>query len=180
MAKRRTTLLILLLAPAALCALLSFFRMSKFREDAQAARQNLADARRDIEEIRRWRSSPGRAAAAATMETPQLNAKLREAAAAAGLASAPGSEPYKPQPLAGSDYSEMAVDLQLQPLTMRQLTTFLVTLARIEPSVRVKTIELSPPEQTGVPVPAGVGQNGEDVWLPAVTVGYLTYTPVKR
>ena len=114
------------------------------------------------------------------METSQLNAKLREAASVAGLANAPGSEPSTVERLAGSDYSEMPVFLDLRVVTMRQLTTFLVTLARIEPSMRVQAIELSPPEHTDVPVPPGVGQNGEDVWLAGVTVGYLTYTPQQK
>jgi hypothetical protein len=180
MAKRRTKLLILLLAPAALCALLAFFRKDKLKDDAAAARQNLADARRDIEEIRRWRSSPGRAAPLASMETPRLNARLREAATAAGLTDAPGSEANQPQRLGGTDYSEMTVYLRPEPLTMHQLTTFLVTLARIEPSARVKTIELSAPESQGVTVPAGRGQNGEDVWIADITVAYLTYTPPQK
>jgi hypothetical protein len=179
MAKRRTTLLVLLLAPAALCALLAFFRMEKVREDAAVSRQSLADARRDLEEIRRWRSSPGRAAAV-SMETPQLNAKLREAATAAGLTDAPGSEANAPQRLGGTDYSETTVYLRPEPLTMRQLTTFLVTLARIEPSARVKTIELSDPQAQGVAVPPGRGQNGEDVWVADLTVAYLTYTPQQK
>lgn len=177
--RRRTMLLVFLLVPAALCALLAHFRMEKYREDAADARQNLADARRDMEEIRRWRSSPGRAAAVAP-ETPQLNARLREAATAAGLPKPPGSDPNPPQRVGGSDYSEMPVYLQLEPLTMRQLTTFLVTLAKLEPSMRVKQIELSSPEERGVPVPPGVGAGGEDVWVADVAVGYLTYTPQKK
>jgi hypothetical protein len=179
MARRRTLLLSTLLLVTLLTAVVAFLRMGRLKEAAESAGQELVDARRAMADIRRWRASPGRAAAA-SMESPQLAAKLREAATAAGLAAEPGMEPDdKPVRLGESDYSELRVFLRFEPMTLRQLTTFLVALGRIEPSGRVQSIELAPPENVGAPIPPGVGANGEDVWLPSVQVNFLTYTPRK-
>jgi hypothetical protein len=169
MARRTSLLLSLLIVAAGLAAAVAYARMDKFRDDAERARANLAGARASMAQIRAWRSSPGRATAA-TMDASQLSARLREAATAAGLADAPGSEPDKPRRLGDSDYEEMPVYLRFEPLTLKQLTTFLVTLARIDPSSRAKSIELSPPTQGGA---------GGDLWIADVTVGYLTYAPRK-
>lgn len=178
MAKRRTLLLSALLLATALSAAVAYARMAKFKDDARAARADAETVGQMLDDIRRWRTSPGRAAAV-SVETPQLNARLREAATAAGLPDVPGSEPGTPARLAASDYSEMPVYLDLGTVTMRQLTTFLTALARVEPSSRVKSIELTDPKQSGVPVPAATGQPAEEVWQTGVTVGYLTYTPQK-
>jgi hypothetical protein len=70
----------------------------------------------------------------------------------------------------------MALDLRFEPLTLRQLTTFLHTLAQIDPSSRATQIELSPPEQGA---PASGKSAGEELWRADVAVGYLTYTPRK-
>jgi hypothetical protein len=171
MAQRRTILLVILLGVTCLTAALAYGRLSTLRETAQTGAENQALARRDIEDIRRWRASPGRAAPVLA-DTPELTRRLREAATAAGLAEPPGSEPDNPKPIADSDYSEMLVFLHFQPLTIRQLTTFLHTLSRIDPSSRAKTIELRPPDATAPPAPPG-----EELWTADVSVGYLTYTP---
>jgi hypothetical protein len=182
MNRRKTLLLSLLLLAAVIATAIAYARMSKYRDDAQTAQANLLAARAAMTDIARWRSSPGRASAVG-METPQLTAKLREAAAAAGLADAPGSEAGAPARVANSDYAEMLVFLSFEPLTMKQLTLFLHTLARIDPSSRAKQIELSPPDQPGVAIaatPAAKAAGGEDKWTVGVAVGYLTYSPQKQ
>jgi hypothetical protein len=169
MARRTSLLLSLLILAAGLAAVAAYLRMDKLRDDAETARANLAAARASMAQIRQWKSSPGRATAA-TMDASQLSARLRDAATAAGLPDAPGSEPDNNlRRIGDSDYSEMSVYLRFEPLTLKQLTTFLVTLARIDPSSRAKSIELSPP-QTG---------SAADLWTADVTVGYLTYAPRK-
>src|SRR5882724_8108336 len=174
MARRKTFLLALLLVTAFLYGGFCHRRMISTKEEARIARDNLFRAQAALAEIHRWKASPGRAAAL-PMETPQLSAKLREAAMAAGLADAPGSEPGSPAQLAGTDYSELPVFLRFEPLTMKQLTAFLVTLSRIDPSARATVIELAPPDpslsRSTVAVP------GEEVWSAGVEVDYLTYSP---
>src|SRR5439155_6519138 len=100
MARRRTFLLALLLISAFLFGGFCHLRMKRLKEEAQIARDNLLSAQAALAEIRRWKASPGRAAAVA-MEAPQLSATLRQAALAAGLPDAPGSEPGSPTRLAG-------------------------------------------------------------------------------
>jgi hypothetical protein len=176
MPKRRTFLLALLLVTAFLFGGFCHRRMMRLKEEAQTAHDNLASARSALAEIHRWKASPGRAAAVA-METPQLSAKLREAALAAGLGDAPGSEPGSPAQLAGTDYSELPVFLRFEPLTMKQLTSFLVTLSHIDPSARATVIELTPPDPSVSR--SIVAPPGEEVWSAGVEVDYLTYSPQK-
>jgi hypothetical protein len=176
MARRQTFLLTLLLVTAFLFGGFCHRRMMRLREDAQIARENFERARAAMAEIHRWKASPGRAAAVA-METPQLSARLREAALAAGLGDAPGSEPGSPAQLAGTDYSELPVFLRFEPLTLKQLTAFLVSLSRIDPSARATVIELTPPDPA-----AGRSTSaapGEELWSAGVEVDYLTYLPQK-
>ena len=173
MARRQTFLLALLLVTAFLFGGFCHRRMMRLQEEAQTAHDNLISARANLAEIHRWKSSPGRAAAVA-MEAPQLSAKLRQAALAAGLGDAPGSEPGTPAQLAGTDYSELPVFLRFEPLTIKQLTAFLITLSSIDPSARSTVIELTPPEP-GISHAAP----GEELWSAGVEVDYLTYSPQK-
>ncbi|HEY7115775.1 MAG TPA: hypothetical protein VH475_04260 [Tepidisphaeraceae bacterium] len=170
-AARRTALLTVLLACVLAWLPLTCARMSRLRDDAATAELNLSEGRLAMSQIRQWRSSPGRAAPV-PMQTPQLTQNLRDAATAAGLADAPGSEPGNPSRIANSDFSELPVFLRFEPLTLKQLTTFLHTLAQIDPNSRAKSIELSPPEQAD--------KSDHDRWTADVAVGYLTYTPQKR
>ncbi len=111
------------------------------------------------------------------MEAPQLSATLRQAALAAGLPDAPGSEPGSPTRLAGTDYSELPVFLRFEPLTMKQLTAFLVSLSRLDASARATVIELTPPDPSVRGVTSAAP--GEEVWSAGVEVDYLTYSPQK-
>jgi len=174
MARRKTILLSLLLLAGFLVMIIAAIRMNKFRDDAATAQANLLQGQRTIKEIRQWKASPGRAAAVSA-DTPELTRRLRQAATAAGLAEPPGIEPESPKPIGNSDYSEMALDLRFEPLTLRQLSTFLHTLAKIDPSSRAKAIELSTPDQPATTL----GKPAEELWRADVAVGYLTYTPRK-
>ncbi|MDB5324242.1 MAG: hypothetical protein JWN40_5873 [Phycisphaerales bacterium] len=176
MARRRTFLLALLVVTAFLFGGFCHLRMLRLKEEAQIARDNLIGAQAALAEIRRWKASPGRAAAVA-MEAPQLSATLRQAALAAGLPDAPGSEPGSATRLAGTDYSELPVFLRFEPLTMKQLTSFLVSLSRIDASARATVIELTPPDPTTRG--AASAAPGEEVWSAGVEVDYLTYSPQK-
>jgi hypothetical protein len=174
MAQRRTLLLSLLIVACGLTAAVAGVRLADLRESATTATAGVAEAKRALDDLRRWRTSPGRAAPVLA-DAPELTRRLREAATVAGLSEPPGSEPDNPKPLADTDYSEMLVYLRFQPLTLRQLTTFLHALARIDPSSRAKTIELRPPDAS-----APAAAPGEELWVADVAVGYLTYTPRKR
>jgi hypothetical protein len=173
MPRRKTILLALLLLASMLAVGLAWLRLSKFREDAATARENLVIGRTLIADIRRWKSSPGRAAPVSA-DAPELTRHLRAAATAAGLTDVPGTETEAPKRVGNTDYSELTLDLRFEPLTLRQLTTFLHTLAQIDPSSRATAIELRPPDQAGA-----IKQSQEELWMADVAVGYLTYTPQK-
>ena len=173
MARRKTILLALLLIVSFLTMAIAYLRMSKFRDDAALAQANLVNGQLTISEIHQWKASPGRASAV-TADTPELTRHLRQAATAAGLADTPGTEPEPAKAVGNSDYSEMALDLRFEPLTLRQLTTFLHTLAKIDPNSRAKAIELSAPDSSA-PLPGK--QPAEELWRADVAVNYLTYTP---
>lgn len=167
---RLTLLLCLLLLTSTLIAALSCLNLNTQKEAADRAHANLVIASRDLDEIHRWKSSPARVSAV-SMDTALLTANLRKAANAAGLADAPGIEPYNPARIGNSDYTQTLVSFRFEPLSLRQLTHFLVELARIDPSARAKTIELSPPETPDA-------QN--DHWIADVAIAYLQYSPQKR
>jgi hypothetical protein len=170
--RRQTTWLTLLLACVAAWVPLTYLRLAKCRDDAEVAARNLGEVKLALTEIQVWRASPGRAAPA-SMESPQLTQQLRDAAAAAGLPDAPGSEAGDSRRLANSDYTELPVYLRFEPLTLRQLTVFLHTLTQIDPASRSRSIELSAPE-------AVVGPSGEERWRADVEVDWLSYSPQKR
>ena len=170
--RRQTLWLGLLLACVAAWVPLTYVRLSKYRDDAEVAARDLAEVKLALLDVHAFRASPGRAAPV-LMETAQLTQKLREAAAAAGLPDAPGSEAGDPRRLANSDYTELPVYLRFEPLTLRQLTNFLHSLGRIDPTSRPRSIELAVPEQMS-------GPPGEERWRADVEVGWLTYSPQKR
>jgi hypothetical protein len=174
MAKRTTFLLVLLVVTAFLFGGFCHRRMLRLKEEAQTAHDNLNSARSALTEIRQWKASPGRAAAT-PMESSQLTATLRRAALAAGLPDAPGSEPGNPTRVAGTDYTELPVFLRFEPLTMKQLTSFLVNLSHIDASVRATVIELTPPDPSARGATSAAP--GEEVWSAGVEVDYLTYSP---
>lgn len=173
MAKRKTTLLSLLLVAGVFAMVLAYFHLSAVSEAAAIAQANLLNGRQTIREIHDWKASPGRAAAVSADNT-ELNQRLRQAATAAALADAPGTDTGTVKPIGNTDYSEMAIFLRFEPLTIRELTTFLHALAETDPSLRATQIELSPPEDAAS---AGAKAPGEERWRADVAVGYLTYTP---
>ena len=170
---RLTMLLSLLLTTATLIAALSYLHLTTQKDAADRAHANLLTASRDLDEIHRWKSSPSRVSAV-SMDTAQLTANLRKAANAAGLADAPGIEPYPSTRIGNTDYTQTQVSFRFEPLSLRQLTIFLSELARIDPSARAKTIELSPPDS------ASPQANQPDQWIADVAIAYLQYSPQKR
>lgn len=175
----RTLPLAILLTLAAVSAWVAYARFSGQRDGAQAAAESLTAVKRDLAEIDRLKLGGARSAAAA-LDAAELSRELRAAATAAGLADAPGSEPGSPARLAASDYSETPVYLRFEPLTLRQLVTFLHHLSANDPSARAKRIELSPP-QPGQRTPAlPADARPEDLWTADIEVDFLTHTPMSK
>lgn len=170
---RMTFLLALMLLSSMAVALLSYLHLGKRHDDARVAHANLVAATRDLDEIRRWKQSPT-SVASVSMDTALLTSRLRQAANAAGLADAPGIEPYNPTRIGTSDYTQTLVSFRFEPLSVRQLTLFLLELSRIDPSARAKTIELAPPDS------ASAQAKNDDLWTADVAIAYLQYSPQKK
>jgi hypothetical protein len=175
--RRTTALLGVLVVAAAGACLLGGLWLSGKRSAAQIAADNLAAAQSDLEAIRRMRMAPGQSVATA-LDAPEVSKRIRQAATAAGLDEPSSIEASPPARLGTTDYTETPVYLGLEPLTLKQLVTFLHHLCQLDPAARVRQIELSTPEPgTGAAAPAT--NQEEDVWTAGVAVGYLTYSPRK-
>jgi hypothetical protein len=172
--QRTTVLLALLVLSAAAACIAVWLWSSSQRDAARLAAQTLASARRDIHDIAAMRQSPGRSVAQ-SLDTPAVTARIRRAAQAAGLAEPSSLEPGPATRLGTTDYTETPVYLGFEPLTLKQLVTFLQHLSRLDPGVRAKQIELSTPQSGTTPAP---GQ-GEELWQADIAIGYLTYSPRK-
>jgi hypothetical protein len=164
----RTRVLILLVLAGAIAAIAGYARMAGAREAAALAGEDLEACRRYIGGIAGvTQGAAGRRALVGGPDSVALNARLREAAAAAGVADRLLSvEPGVATRLRDTDYKELQVFLRLEPVTLRQLTTFLHALSVKDADSRTKTIELSVPQR-------GAGEQ----WTADVAVGYLIFSP---
>lgn len=172
----RSPPLIILLALSTLACWISYMRFSKLRDDAEVAASSLSAVRRDLADIDRLRRAGARPDASA-LDAVELARELREAATAAGLPKEPDSEPFNPLRVGTTDYSETPVGLGFNPMTLKQLVSFLHHLNSADPTSRVRRIELRAPTPglRGVAIPTDV--RPEDLWAADVEVGFITHTP---
>ena len=166
MTRRRTRLLLVLLAASACAAVAAHARLRAARSGAARARDALSVSTRQLDELHRWRSGAD-AAKSAEADTSQLTRVLREAAARAGATDKLASiEPGQPARV-GADYAQTPVFLRLERLSLKQLTLALHHLAQLDPASRAQGIELS-----------AAGTEGQtELWNADVTVSYLTFAP---
>ena len=172
--RRTTTLLLLLVLSAGAACLVAWLWSSAQRDAAHLAAQTLASTRRNIQAIAALRQSPGRSVAQ-SLDTPAVTARIRQAAHAAALAEPSSLEPGPAARVGATDYTETPVYLGFEPLTLKQLLTFLHHLSRLDPGVRAKQIELSTPQSGEAAAPV----QREELWQADIAVGYLTYSPRK-
>jgi hypothetical protein len=172
MSTRRTNLLLLLLLVAALTTIFSWSRLGEQRSDALASERDLVECRAYIAEMSATGVPPPPAqsgTAAAAAGAPEINRRLRDAASAAGAGEKLTSiEPGNTETTAES--IELSVFLHLEPITMRELVTFLYHLTAGDAAARAKAIELEAP----------VGQEQGDAWVADLTIGYETSSGGER
>lgn len=171
--RRRTPLLIALVVAAGLAAAVAFSWLQKQRSAAEAAGRDLARCRADLADLARWNAA-GSGDVPLTADSPELNRRLHDAAAEAGVPDELASiDPGQPRPVRDTDYAETLVFLRLNSVTLRQLVTFLHNLSAHDAGVRTRSIELG--------APAGQGPDGGgDAWAADVTLAYLSYAPRAR
>jgi len=156
---KRTNLLLLLLLAAAVAAVVSWSRLGKQRAAALAAQRDLAECRAYLVEM--GEASPTTQAPTLSAAPTEINRRLRDAAEAAGASEKLTSiEPGNAETV--GDRTELSVFLHFEPITMRELVTFLHRLGTGGGGTRAKTIELE--------APAGAEQG--DVWIADVAIGY--------
>jgi hypothetical protein len=165
--RRRTRLLVVLLAASACAAVAAHARLRAARAGAVHARESLGIATRQLDELHRWRTG-AEATKAVEPDTSQLTRVLREAATRAGATDKLASiEPGPPARTAGGDYAQTPVFLRLERLSLKQLTLSLHHLAQLDPASRAQGIELS-----------ASGTEGQtELWNADVTISYLTFAP---
>ena len=173
MESRRTQLLIALLIAAGLAAAVAYSWQQKRQEAAEASLRDLEVCNADVADLARWNSGPT-SDAPLTADNPELNRRLHEAAAEAGMPDELASiDPGQPRQIRETEYSETPVFLRLNSVTVRQFVTFLHSLSAHDPGVRTKSIELGSP---GGPAPG----RGSESWTADVTLAYLSYSPRPR
>jgi hypothetical protein len=159
---KRTNLLLLLLLASAFAAAVSWSRLGKQRAAALAAQRDLAECRAYLLELGEVGGvSPAAQAPTVSAAPMEINRRLRDAAAAAGASDKLTSiEPGNAEAI--GDRTELSVFLHFEPITMRELVTFLHRLGAGGGGTRAKTVELE--------APAGAEQS--DVWIADVAIGY--------
>lgn len=166
-ATRRTSLLIALVVVSAICCALAWRHMGGKRSAALSLADDLAISQQYLADMSALRDSPRRVASAPPNRA-ELNLKIRSAADAAGAGDKLTSvEPAQPVPVQGSDYAELPVLLQFDPMPLGDLAAFLGDLSLNDPGSRASSIRLSTP-------PAGAPAN---TWTAEITLSYLIYSP---
>ena len=159
---RATHFLAALLAVAAVSCGVAWSRFDAKADAAADAARSFAESQRQLATLS---SSAVVDRAGSGGDASGIDRRLRAAAAAAGVAEKLVSiEPGEPTQVAGTDVQEMLVFLRLEPLPLRQLVTFLHTLAAGDAASRAKAIELSTPRDGGA----------DDVWVADVTLAYTS------
>jgi hypothetical protein len=171
---RTTQLLIVLVALALVCAMIGGIRLNDARRSAISRADDLQAVRDALADIARHGGGPLKSPSAISSNDPELNRRLRAAAVAAGVADQLTSvEPGQPARLRDGDFVETPVFLRLDGATLRGTVGMLSRLCADDPSITVKSIELSPPQTAPAPVTAAPAET----WTADLTVAYLVYSP---
>jgi hypothetical protein len=151
---------------AGVAAGVGFARMQGQMAAAAEESAKLREAVRLLAEIRQAGNGAGRVAV--RLEGSDLNRRIREAAILAGISERLASvEPSRPARMGESDYNELMVFVRFDNVELKQLGSFMHRLCAIDPSCRIKTIELE------TPVEGAADQR----WTSDVTLAYLSYAP---
>ena len=173
-AKRRRILIGLALLMLAIYALLSVL-------DARSAESRLADARRDLDEVRerlgaidRLKQAPK--VAALQLESPaEITNRIAAARQAAGLpqSSLLREEPLDPQRIQRTDFELRSTSIDLAPATLPQIIKFCEGLRNEEIGSVVRDIRLTEPQNEA-------NGGGEEKWEAGLTLTQMIFSPKSR
>ena len=170
-AAERTTFLLAAGIIAGFCLLMfAGWRFSNKADQAQRSQEDSQICQRDFAELESLRAKRTLNAPLASSDS-ELNRRLNASAISAGIAKDLASiEPATPIRVRGTDYTQTAVYLQLNTVSLKQLVTFLDSLSAADAAVQAKTIELTP----------GPSADAAERWSSAIALEYMTYAPRGR
>jgi hypothetical protein len=148
-----------------------YLRMRSSQLSAINASKNVVACRELAARIRQLQIGPRRAELKSRSET-ELSRKIETAAQTAGL---PANhivriEPGEPRRVADSDYKDQATDVELRPVTLKELIAFLDAIAS-DTGVQVNFVWLSSPDQEATTAPA------MEPWNVQMTLTNLIFAP---
>lgn len=165
---KRTILLVLLLAAAAVGTVAAWSRLDASRSRATAGREGLAACRVKLAAIDARSAVTG----GGTADEVTIDRRLGKAAAAASLDQQLASTDFGSPARAGdSAFTQTPVYLRLNAVTMAQLVGFLIDLSAGDNAVRTTDIDLTPP------LVAPPAHSAGDHWTADVTLAYLAFSP---
>jgi hypothetical protein len=174
MSTRRNRLMAGTIAVALFTALgWSYGRLSDCRAAALAAAQDLADCRAMIDHIESLRRRPA-VAGAREIAAADLSRRIAEAAAAAQIDER-AIERIEPEParrVEGTDYREVATQVRLRNLSLRQVFAFFHALGSRPAQSAAAALALRDLRLT-----APRGDETADRWTVESTVTYTVYSP---
>jgi hypothetical protein len=169
-AARTTAMLVLGIVVSSCLLLFAGWQFSTRADQAQRSVDDWQVCQRDFAELESLRARRTLSAPLASSDS-ELNRRLNASAVSAGISKDLASiEPATPMRVHDTDYTQTAVYLQLNAVSMKQLVTFLDTLSAADAAVQAKTIELTPAPST----------DAAERWSSAVALEYLTYAPRGR
>jgi hypothetical protein len=149
----------------------SYLRMRSSRLSAADAARSVQLCRELVVRIEQLQVGPRRAGLQSRSET-ELSRKIESAAKAAGL---PRNyivriDPGEPRRVADSDYKDQSTDVELRPVTLKQLVAFLDAITS-DTGIQVNFVWLT------APTPETPTTHATEPWNAQMTLTNLIFTP---
>ena len=177
MTARTTKLLAMLVAVSLAAAVVACVHL----RDARVAAAGQADDLRRVEQLLMEIATHGGGGAVPTASARSndsaLGRRLHAAAVAAGVVDRMTSvEPGQPARVRDSEFVETPLYVRLDAVSLRDTVSMLTSLCAANPTIGVKSIELSPPAAPA-PVPATTRPAAAEAWTADLTVIGVAYSP---
>ena len=160
-----------LLALLIVCIVVSATRLMSKVQALREVSENLETCRRLASDISKTRQAPSRAVAKAS-STTEITKQIEEAARSMNLPATTviAIDPQAPRRIADSSYKLRVTQLDLKPLLLPELISFLHNILQRDPTLVVTSLRLSSPGRVG-------DASTVEAWIPEVTLTNLIYDP---